>query len=352
MSGPIRGSFRGSFWGSFWDGASRAPLRIGIASIAAIELFVESAQIDWQSRDPQRYPPQGALAETLATIPGAAFLLWGAIALGLVALARDRRPITGGLWAIGWAMLQSEWQTQIFGSPSRNAFFPGAVILGWVLGQAWARAIARDAGTTASRAFRERLGEAGALACLAAAYVGSCISKLSSAGLSWADGAQIRALVLQQRPVASWDWLVAYRDAIVEVPAMAVAAAAITLVIEGGAFLLLFGPRLRLVWAAAILGLHANIILLCTMPYLEPMALLLLMAPPWPRLVAARREVDDAAPVPSRLAARRLAPRRMVAMLAGIVLLAWLLAPWGWTGEHVDPNPPFVFDDERGGRGR
>jgi hypothetical protein len=325
---------------SFWDGRSRAPLRIGLAAIAAVELLVESIQIDWQSRDPERYPPDGALAEMLGAIPGAAFVIWAMIAIGLLALALDRRPIAAGLWAIGWAMLQSEWQTRIFGSPSRNAFFPGAVILGWVLGQAWARALAAESGGEASRAARERLGEAGALACLAAAYVGSCISKLSSAGLSWADGAQIQALVLQQHPVARWSWLAAYREAILEVPAMAIAAAVATLLIEGGAVLLLFGARLRLVWGAAIFGLHCNIILLCTMPYLEPMALLVLFVLPWARVM--RGSVDDGIVV-----GRGVLPWRIVFVLVGIVGVAWVIAPLGWTGEHVDPNPPFVIEPGR-----
>ena len=310
-------------WASYWDGRSRAPLRIGIAAIAAVVLFVESWQIDWQARDPIRFPPSGVLAETLATIPGAAWILYALVLVGLVALALDRRPIAAGLWAIAWAALQSEWQTQIFGSPSRNAFFPGAVLLGWVLGQAWARLVAHESGTSTSRAFRERLAEAGALACIAAAYVGSCLSKLLAAGLAWADGTSVRALVLWQQPLADWAWLAAYRQTILDVPALASVASIVTLAIEGGAFLLLFGPRLRMLWAALIVGLHLNITLLCTMPYLEPMALLALFVVPWPGLRALAEP-----PAPEQPAI----PRRVKAMLVAVVVLAWLLQPWGWRG--------------------
>jgi hypothetical protein len=318
-------------WGSFWDERSRAPLRIGIATIAAVELFVESWQIDWQARDPDRYPPTGALAETLAAIPGAAFFVYAMILVGLVALALDRRPVAAGVWALAWGGLQSEWQTQIFGSPSRNAFFPGAAVLGWTLGQAWAHAVAIERATTATRAVRERLAEAGALACIAAAYVGSCLSKLLASGLAWGDGAQVRALVLWQHPIADWAWLAAYRDAIVHDDAAASAASIATLVVEGGAFLLLFGPRLRLLWATLIVGLHVNITLLCTMPYLEPMALLVLMTPPWRGLFGGRSE-------PAILDGPRF-PKRAIALLAGVVILAWLLQPWGWRAERIDPNP-------------
>lgn len=313
-------------WASFWDGRSRAPLRIGIAAIAAVVLFVESWQIDWQARDPIRFPPSGELAETLATIPGAAWTIYLLVLVGLVALALDRHPIAAGLWAIAWAALQSEWQTQIFGSPSRNAFFPGAVLLGWVLGQAWARLVAYESGTTISREFRERLAEAGALGCIAAAYVGSCLSKLVAAGLAWADGTSVRALVLWQQPLADWAWLSAYRHAILDVPALASVASVATLVIEGGAFLLLLGPRLRMLWAALIVGLHLNITLLCTMPYLEPMALLALIAVPWPRIVGMRVLVEPPAPEQPAI------PRRVKAMLVALVVLTWLLQPWGWRG--------------------
>ncbi len=313
-------------WRSSWDGRSRAPLRWGIAGIAAVELFVESWQIDWQSRDPIRFPPTGALAEALAGIPGAAWLVYAGIFAGLVALALDRRPVIAGLCVLAFGALQSEWQTQIFGSPSRNAFFPGAALLGWVLGQAWAQAVAIEHGTKPDRSARERLGEAGALGCIAAAYVGSCLSKLLAAGLSWGDGDQVRALVLWQQPLADWAWLLAYRDAVIESPFVARAASLATLAIEGGAFLLLFGPRLRLLWGALIVGLHVNIILLCTMPYLEPMALLTLLVVPWPRILGMREQPRSTAPEDPMF------PRRAKALLVGVLLFAWLVQPWGWRG--------------------
>jgi len=319
-------------WASGWDGYDRAPLRIGVALVAGVEWLVECIQVGWQSQDLEHFPATGWVSEGLGAVPGAAAGIYLMIAAGLVAVAADRRPIVAGLWALAWACLLSEWQTQIFGSPSRNAFFPGAALLGWVLGQAWAYETADVREAAAPRGMRERLGEAGVLGCIAAAYVGSCLSKLGAAGLGWADGAQVRALVLGQQPVADWAWLAAYRSAIVEGPAMAQAASVATLLIEGGAFLLLFGPRLRMVWAALLVGLHANIILLCTMPYLEPVALLGVFAVPWPRVLGRAvgqggegGEGDE----PTGLDEVRL-PLSMGLLLAGIVVFAWLLAPWGW----------------------
>lgn len=331
-----------SLFRSWWDGRSRAALRIGLPAIMAVEQLVEASQVAAQAADPARFPPTGALSRALASLPEAAWGLYAMIVLGLVLVARDRMPVKAGLWALAWATVLSEWQTQIFGSPSRNAFFPGAALLGWVLGQLWAEAVlerasegTRDAST--HRHLRERLGEAGALGCIAAAYVGSCTSKLLAAGTSWADATQVRALLLWQEPLADWSWLLAWRDAIVQDPALARAAAIATLVIEGGALLLLLGPRLRLAWTVVLCGLHVTITLLCTMPYLEPCALLVLLAVPWPaaaahaetdvRSVQAPSRTDDDDPLD-----RPALPLAMAVALASVVLLAWAVAPFGWRG--------------------
>ncbi len=304
-------------WGSVWDGGSRAPLRIGLVVIVGLSQAMETFSVRWQAQNPERYPPTGQLSRTLTEVPGAAWMLFALICVGLFGVARDRRPISAGLWVLGWAALLSEWQTQIFGSPSRNAFFPGAVLFGWTLGQIWATSVH----ASASRAFRERLGEAGALGCLAAAYVGSALSKLIATGSSWADGAQVRALVLQQQPLADWAWLASLRDALIERPDLAIAASVATLVIEGGAFLLLFGPRLRLVWAGLLLGLHVAITLINTMPYVGASLLIVLFCMPWRR--AGTPASDE--PQASRL------PAHVVVLLACIVVAAWALAPLGWS---------------------
>lgn len=336
-------------WRSWWDGRSRATLRVGLAAIMAVEQLVEASQVAAQAADPTRFPPTGALSRVLASAPQTAWGLYAMILLGLVLVARDHTPVKAGLWALAWAAVLSEWQTQIFGSPSRNAFFPGAALLGWVLGQLWATTVLeqrtpgepRDADR--HRDLRERLGEAGALGCIAAAYVGSCTSKLLAAGTSWADAAQTRALILWQEPLADWAWLLAWRDAILEDPSLARTAAIATLVIEGGALLLLFGPRLRLLWTALLCGLHVTITLLCTMPYLEPCALLVLLAVPWPAAAAAAAADDRGVQAPSRTedaAAsaredpldRPTLPIAIAVALGCVVLLAWAVAPFGWRG--------------------
>lgn len=298
-------------WASSWDGASRAPLRIGVAATVAVSQAVEAYQVAWQAGDP-RYPPSGALSQSLVDMPQVAWVLWVVTAIALLGVAFDRRPIVAGAVALVSSAVLSEWQTQIFGSPSRNAFFPGAVLLGWTLGQTWAVNVG------SARALRERLAEAGAVGCIAAAYVGSALSKLLATGVGWADGVQVRALILEQQPLANWAWLASYRAAFVESDAMAVAASIATLVIEGGAFLLLFGPRLRFFWALLLLGLHVNITLLNTMPYVGASLLLLLLCVPWKRKPSPEPRLVSTAPLP------------MFVLLGGLVVAAWALSGFGW----------------------
>ncbi|MGH1340225.1 MAG: hypothetical protein ACRBN8_01640 [Nannocystales bacterium] len=304
-------------WGSVWDGASRAPLRLGLVVIVGLSQATEAFQVNWQAQDPERYPPTGDLSRWLADVVGAPWALLALVCAGLIGVVRDRRPIVGGLWALAWAAVLSEWQTQIFGSPSRNAFFPGAMLFGWTLGQIWAA----SSRTSASQACRERLSEAGALGCLAAAYVGSALSKLMATGSSWADGAQVRALVLQQQPLADWGWLASVRHALIEEPELAVVVSVATLVIEGGAFLLLFGRRLRVLWGVLLLGLHTAIALINTMPYVGASLLVLLFCMPWRHVPA---PADDEP-------TGTLLPPHVVVLLLCIVVAAWALAPLGWS---------------------
>jgi len=316
-------------WSSYWDGYSRAPLRIGVATIALLEFAVEAWAVASMVADPAHFPATGPLSLGLQGLPYLAWGIYALVAAGLLALATDRRPIAGATWALAWMLLLSQWQTQLFGSPSRNSFFPGAAVLGWTLGSVWARALQGSlADSSAARSIRERLAEAGAIGCIGAAYVGSATSKLLSAGVTWADASQVRALVLWQSPVATWGWLLDYRQTLLMNPGYAQIAAVATLTIELAGLLLLFGKRLRLLAAIAILSLHVNIILLCTMPYLEPMALLLLLALPWPQIFRAVHDPKDRSLVPTRAAL----PRRVLALLTLLAALGWILAPFGWRG--------------------
>lgn len=313
-------------WGSWWDGRSRAPLRVGLAVIAGLVFVSQVVVLSRMAADRAHFGDTGPMHRLLAQAPWLPWLAIAALAPGLWAVARDRRPVAGGAWALGWMSLLSFMHTEFLGSPARNTFFPGVALLGWLLGLVWAR---EAGGPGLTRDARERFAEAGALACIAAGYVGSASSKLITSGLSWADASTVRALILWQQPFARWPWLLEYRELLLQHGGLARAASASALVIEAGAFFLLFGPRLRLAWTALIIGLHTNIFLLCTMPYPEPMLLLLLFALPWGRW---RRGAPAAAEAPGdaeALEAPRI-PWTMGWILGALVAIGWLLAPLGW----------------------
>ncbi|MCU0657682.1 MAG: hypothetical protein MUF64_21205 [Polyangiaceae bacterium] len=313
--------------GSPYDGYDRAPLRIGLTTVAGVVFLAETFTIAGMLGD-QHYQASHA-------VPTSPALAWGVFALIVVALlfhALDRRPLAAGIVALGGMLGLSLWQTALFGSPSRNSFFPGAMLFGWVLGQLWALVLAGDDARGArGRPFRERMAEAGAIGCLAAAYVGSASSKLLKSGLGWVNPDQLRWLLLAQEPLAGWSWLAAYRTAILENPSFASFLALLTLVVEGGALVLLLGPRLRLFWGVLITGLHLNILLLCTMPYLEPVTLVLLFAVPWPALLRRPRMEDPLTTRRPELLTVDL-PDSMWIVLSAVVIAGWL-APWGW---HVE----------------
>lgn len=310
--------------GSPYDGHDRAPLRVGLAVIAGVVFLAETRTVVQMLED-----PHFRAAYAVPTSPALAWGLFALVVLGLVLHALDRWALAAGAVALGGMTGISLWQTSLFGSPSRNSFFPGAMLFGWVLGQLWAHLLAGDdARGAGGRPLRERLAEAGAVGCLAAAYVGSASSKLLKTGLAWVNPDQLRWLLLAQEPLARWSWLTAYRNAILENPSLASALALLTLIVEGGAVVLLFGPRLRLFWGVLILGLHLNILLLCTMPYLEPMTLVLLFAIPWPTLLR-RPRLDD--PVGERRPEllKTDLPDRVWLALSAVVIAGWLL-PGGW----------------------
>lgn len=315
-------------YSSPYEGHSRTPLRVGLAVISAIVFLGEAYSVADMTRDGHFVQVPGPL-HLLPSHPFSAWLIYMLICAGLFFLALDRRSIVAGIWSLSWMSVLSYWQRDLFGSPSRNSFFPGVMLLGWVLGLIWARIIAgKDANRLEGRVFREKFAEAGAMACIAAGYTSSALSKLFASGFDWISHHQVRWLVLAQEPLATWPWLIAYRNFVIENPSVGWFSALMTIVIEGGGFILLWDKRFRLLWTAMIWALHINIILLCVMPYLEPMALLAVFAIPWPRIFK-RKSVEDVLTTKRPELLKNEMPDAMWILLTAIVVLCWIL-PIGW----------------------
>lgn len=301
-----------------WDGLSRAPLRVGLAIVAAFDLLSLANQLRHEAPGPASHP---LAPGWLLGLGGHAAFVWGAVALAmgaLVAFAAARAPLRSGVLALAVLALFAESHAAIVGGPQRNVFASGAALLGWLCGLAWGRGL----GATA----REDLAEAGAIAAFAATYVAGGVSKLAARGLGWADALTLQDLLLAQQRVSAHGAGARLAAALVERPDLCRALALATLVIELSAFLMLVAPRPRAVVASLLAGFHLAVGLLTGIGYLGNLRLLMLLGLPWPRLL-------ERLPVPSLPPAPPPPPRdsvveRRVALAALVIVLAALGLAW------------------------
>jgi hypothetical protein len=260
----------------------------------------------------------------------------GAVAV-LIFMRRAGR-IAAPAVALAAGALLNEGIAAAFEGPMRCYFGSGAALLGWILGTLYARALGpRDRGSRQIEAF----AELGAAACLSATYVAAAISKLAAQGLSWADGANLRALVLSQHPVDASGPLAAYARLVAAAPSFAFTLAALTLIAQLGALAYPFGRRARALSGTLLCAFHLNVRLLVPILFVGPVVLLVAWSYPWPRLWRWHR--DGWLPPPADPDADRTGPgsggggraaAALVAALGVAVLLAWTLPVRAYTRSH------------------
>jgi len=194
----------------------------------------------------------------------AAIVLIGIIA----AIAFGRRPgrVYEGLVAVVALTLLSTAHAQLFGSPWRHLFYSGLCLCGWLLGLAFSRR--RGAPTD------EWFARTGALALLSAAYLNAGISKLVYGGWEWVSALPIQSVVVGQDGLVADGIASMYRTWVVTTPPAAIAFSVATVAFELAAPLMLVGSRARLIVAAGLLAMHANIYVLTDILYWESMVLL------------------------------------------------------------------------------
>jgi hypothetical protein len=115
-------------YSSPYDGYSRTPLRVGLAVISAIVFLGEAYTVADMTRDAHYAQVPGPL-HLLPSHPVSAWLIYALICAGLLFLALDFRSMFAGIWTLSWMSVLSYWQRELFGSPSRNSFFPGVMLL-------------------------------------------------------------------------------------------------------------------------------------------------------------------------------------------------------------------------------
>ncbi|AKT43782.1 hypothetical protein [Chondromyces crocatus] len=304
-----------------YQGASRAPLRVSLAVVAALDAIVLGGTVAKGQALSEEVP------RVWRWLSGSPLAAWGVavVALGaLAAFARRWRPLVSGAVALGALACLVATVEHITGGARRSFYLSGAMLLGWLVGLAYARSLGHGdtpMGRTASarspaeirphtgepRGRRiwpeEILAEAGATAALAATYVNGASSKLLSGGVEWADGVALRSLVVTSTFHASGEgWLDAYKRVVVEQPVLAQGLAGAALLIQLGSASMLVDRRLRVLWGTLLLGFHANVLLLTGIHYGSAMLLLLVWSYPWPGMISwvRRRLVEGRKSTPQR----------------------------------------------------
>ncbi len=305
---------------------NRPHLRVGLAVIAAADTIAAARQVASTLPGPHSHP----LAPSLLLALGGQSLVVGLLAaIGLASLlvfARGRASLRAGGLALLVLTLLVETHAALVHGPSRPYFFCGALLLAWLGGVGFARALRRPD--------PERFAEAAAIGTLAAIYVSAGLSKLLHSGLSWADQRTLRAIVLAHHRISDASLAGAYARCIASRPWLAQAMATLTLVVQLGAVLYLVGPRLRALWGALLLGFHVHVTIFTGIGYLEAKLLVALFSYPWPawlaRLRGRPREPEDDPHIDRAGRALGLA----ALLLALIAALAWLSPIRGYTDLH------------------
>jgi hypothetical protein len=275
---------------------------LGLGELVALVVALHGLQPSPRSSP---HVPGFLLAFGQSTPLTVAVALVGAGALVLLALGRARRVSSVvALAALGTLV---EAHASLVGGPMRVFFHTGAALFGWCLG----------AICTADEEARDGFGRAGVTGTIAATYVGAATSKWLTGVDTWLSPGHLQALVLSQHRVGGDGVLDAYARGVASSSRLALAFAALTLVIQGGAFLMLVGPRLRAVWVSLLLGFHVNVWLLTGIVFPQAMVLLLVLGLP-PR---ARPAVEQ-----------RPEPKRVLAAAAALALALLVAAA-------VQPGP-------------
>ena len=316
-----------SAWTSPWDGGDRRALRAAIAVLAVFDAVYLLRGLVFDPEVAVREDAPAWLSVVVSSRPVLAIVAL-IVVWTLMRFARGKHPLVTGLAGLGALAVLAEAYAATHAGPYRANFFSGAMLLGWLAGEALAT------GARLEAALRLRWGEAGAVGVLAAAYVNAGAGKLLGAGIGWADGSTIRGVIRSHAPAG--DGLVAtFADLVAGSPTLAAVASVVTLAIQLGAIAYPFSRRHRIVLGLALIGFHVGVALTTRIGYWQPVVALFIFSFPWPRLIRQlRRKEPDHAPLD-------LNPAFLVLPVA--VILAGWLNPWrDYTHSHhqsADPQP-------------
>lgn len=317
-----------------WDGFSRAPLRNVLAALLVADAALTAFFVGRLQPSALSHPNA---PRWLLSLGGNLPALGLCVLLALVAaahFARGAGRVVSGVVAIAVVGLLVEAHAALLDGPMRFLFFSGAAATGWCFGLVFARWQGLRLEEPSDAEAVEALAEQGAVAVLAACYLGALTSKLSVSGLAWVTTTGLQATLAAQHVWGHSTTVDAIVVGLLGHAGIAKLLSAFTLLAQASAAALPFGRRGRAVAATALLLFHAGVWLLTPIAFPQAMVLLAAFGFPWGRAFPSLT-LPRPAPPPSR-GLRPTAASRGAIVWAIAIALAFLPAVRRYTSRHHD----------------
>lgn len=298
-------------------------------------LSAETVLLAYAAWSQQRYKSIAAGSALFVWLASTPIALTVVVVLTLVALAGFlgwRGRFLWGLVALAGMKTIYEVFATVFAAHHQTFTQGGAVLLGFVLGEAYARFIGvREERDRREWLLAKWLGATGGLATFAAGYINAGAGKLIYGGLDWLDSSTIQLMVLSHTEIGTGTIKEHLGQWVGANGTLCVLLQIATIAIQLGAFTLVLRPMVRTLWATFIVAFHLGIYLASNIFFLQAMLFAAVVAFPWSWAVAAVRGQHnvDAAEIPSaeELLSREqinAGRKRWLMWAAAIVAILWL----------------------------
>jgi hypothetical protein len=293
--------------------------RATLLFLAGAESCMQAGAAYWQgSFGPQALPgPYGAIASS----GPATLVVAGTTVVALWYFLGPRASLVAGYLAIAGMKTAGETFERVFASHHQDFYQGGAMVLGVVIGETYARMIGIVSERSRSEALEaRRFGMTGALAMLAGTYMAAGSSKLLAGGIGWATSSTVRLMILSHSEV-EWNLAEIIPAWTANHPYVCMALEVGTLIVQLGAFMLIVGPRARTLWASLLAAFHMGIYLSSHILFVSALVFSAVVAIPWAwvlRRPPAADELDEVTQDTARPALRQRALLLFVIALVGV----------------------------------
>lgn len=240
---------------------------------------------------------------------------------------RERQQLWFGLFVLVCLAVLVEAMGAHVGQPRRRFYSTGAMLAGWCVGLIVGRA------RGAELEHRERLGEAGAAAALAATYFNAGIQKLLAGGL--VEARTMQAHIFTHHHIDDTSVLGQVAFFVAEHSDLGVAIGLSVIVVQLGSLTYIVSRRMRMIWGTALIAFHLGTLVFIHIIYLSSAVMLLVWSYPWARIHA---RVTGRALPPKQAPEMPPLSRAFMAKGAGIGVAFVVLMWWIPTPGERDPR--------------